>query len=525
MKKQLGNINLPLYEFQGQPRTREKQPMSQFTAEINAPLPLNDLLDQALLPLYTTDMNGRITYYNRPAERFWGRTPKIGVDFWHMSMQLLNEKGKPLPVKAWPLARLLKSGGDSNKQQILVKTPQGIRELQVFPKIFTDSEGRPLGVQNTLVDISSDQNNEIRQAHLSAIVESSDDAIIGKDLQGRITSWNSAAEKIFKYTEEEVLGKHISLLIPDSRLGDEDQIMERIKNGEKVDHYETLRVDKYGREIPISLTVSPIKNRSGQVLGASKVARDISERLLGEEKHAVLSAIVQSSSDAIVSKDLNGIISSWNAGAERIFGYTEAEAIGKHITILIPKKRLQEEDLILSKIRSGQRIEHFQTIRKDKFGRHFPVSLSVSPVKDSQENIIGASKIARDISLQVQAQAKIEHYARNLEILNSLEKSISKKLDLKGILKQVVEATTALTGAALGAFIYQGSPGEKEQLLFSFSGEGKENFNRNLIQQWLTELNKRIPEGQTVRAPILPGDPLFDGRPEDLVQVALFRTP
>src|SRR5690606_24699933 len=120
--------------------------------------------------------------------------------------------------------------------------------------------------------------------------------------------WNKGAERIFKYSEKEILGKSIQLLIPESRQEDENLIMEFILKGRRIDHFETLRVDKYGNEIPVSLTVSPLKDVRGNIIGASKVARDISARLIGEEKQAVLSAIVESSDDAIVSKTLDGII-------------------------------------------------------------------------------------------------------------------------------------------------------------------------------------------------------------------------
>ncbi len=243
--------------------------------------------------------------------------------------------------------------------------------------------------------------------HYRAIVASSDDAIIGKDLNGNITSWNKSAEKIFGYTREEVIGRSVKMLIPDELHGEEDEIQEKVRNGERIDHYETRRRRKDGRVIDISLTLSPIKNELGQVIGASKVARDISGDLRNSAIQSRLSAIVESSDDAIVSKDLNGIVTSWNKGAERIFGYSADEMIGQSILKLIPQEYHHEEQDILERLRSGQRIDHFETIRAHKNGRRINVSITVSPIRDQRNRIVGASKVARDVTEQRRAMDQL----------------------------------------------------------------------------------------------------------------------
>ena len=128
------------------------------------------------------------------------------------------------------------------------------------------------------------------------------------------------------------------------------------------------------------------------------------------QRKTMLAAIIDSSEDAIISKDLNGIITSWNKSAERIFGYREEEVIGKHISILIPPDRLGEEDMIISNLRAGRRIDHFETIRHTKSGRQLQVSLTVSPIRDANGNVVGASKIARDITSQKEAEELIRKY-------------------------------------------------------------------------------------------------------------------
>ena len=443
-------------------------------------LDFSKIIQDSPIAFYATDAEGRIVFFNQAAEKLWGRSPDLDIDLWCGAWRIYSPDGRPVDKAKCPMALTLKRGVALPNQRVSIERPDGsFRELMVFPQPIFDSHGDLQGAHNTLIDVTEQKNNEIKRATLSSIVESSEDAIISKNLDGIITSWNAGAERILKYTEEEVLGKSIQMLIPESRRDDEDIIMETVKKGERVDHFETVRLDKFGHEIPLSLTISPVKDSRGRIIGASKVARDISDRLQGEEKDAILSAIVQSSDDAIISKDLNGNIMSWNRGAEQIFGYTEKEVLGKHITILIPEERLAEEEHIISKIRKGEKVDHFETFRKAQNGVIFPISLTVSPIKDRQGNIVGASKIARDISEQVQTQQELKKYMRHLEILNSLGKSISKKMNVKQILQQVTDATTSLTGAAMGAFFYNSVTEEGGSYqLFTLSGADRKDFEK-----------------------------------------------
>lgn len=195
-------------------------------------------------------------------------------------------------------------------------------------------------------------------------------------------------------------------------------------------------------------------------------------------KQSILSAIVESSDDAILSKDLTGIIKSWNSGAEAIFGYTEEEVRGRSISVIIPEDRLAEEEKILQDVQQGKKVRHFETIRKAKDGREIPISLTVSPIKDNQGRIIGASSIARDIS-GARAQAQIKKYSENLEILNSVGRSISENLDVQEILQQVTDASTKLTGAAFGAFFYNHVNEEGQaMMLYTLSGAPREAFEQ-----------------------------------------------
>jgi PAS domain S-box-containing protein len=242
---------------------------------------------------------------------------------------------------------------------------------------------------------------------LAAIVESSDDAIVAKTTDGIIQFFNAAAERIFGYAADEVIGKPIRILIPPDRQAEEDEILAQIRRGERVEHFETVRVRKDGRRIDVSLTISPVRDAAGRIVGASKIARDITEQQKARRAEAYLAAVVGSSTDAIIAKDLNGIIQSCNESCTRIFGYAPEELVGRPIHVLIPPELHAQEDEILARVRRGERVEHFETIRVAKDGRRLDISLSVSPVRGQTGEIIGLAKVARDITQQKQIASEL----------------------------------------------------------------------------------------------------------------------
>ncbi|CAN5857669.1 hypothetical protein BH11BAC4_BH11BAC4_25880 [soil metagenome] len=198
-----------------------------------------------------------------------------------------------------------------------------------------------------------------------------------------------------------------------------------------------------------------------------------------EQKNAILSAIIDSSEDAIISKDLNGYITSWNKAAETMFGYTEAEITGEHISVLIPKDRLSEEQMIISNLRQGKRIMHYETIRLSKTGKELYISLSVSPIKNSAGLVVGASKIARDITRQKQVEASLKRYTEQLELLNLIGQTIAMELDVNKIVERVTDATTRISGAEFGAFFYNKVDAKGETyMLYHLSGAPREAFEK-----------------------------------------------
>jgi PAS domain S-box-containing protein len=231
-----------------------------------------------------------------------------------------------------------------------------------------------------------------------AVIASSDDAIISKDLNGIISSWNGGARRIFGYEAEEMIGQPILRLIPEELHHEEAIILAKLRAGERIDHFETIRVRKNGERFHVSVTISPVKDDRGVIIGASKIARDISDRHRADENRFRLAAIVNSADDAIIGKDLNGIITSWNAGAQRLFGYKEDEILGQSILRLIPENLRYEEEEILRKVKAGEKIEHYETTRVSKSGETREVAVTISPILDINGKVVGASKIARDVS-------------------------------------------------------------------------------------------------------------------------------
>ena len=264
---------------------------------------------------------------------------------------------------------------------------------------------------------------------MAAIVESSEDAIISTDLNGIITSWNPAAERLYGYLASEIVGQPNHLIIPVDRQAEEELVRRRIASGQPVEHYESVRLREDGRRVDVALTVSSLRGRDGRIIGISKISRDISERhridSIKEESLAAvrqLAAIVESSDDGIIGMTLDGTITAWNQGAERMYGYTAADALGQSIHRFIPEDRRQEESEVLDRIRRGERVEHFETLRCRKDRTCFPVSLVMSPIRDEAGTVIGASKIARDISEQKRASQQAAFLAEAGAVLaGSLE--------------------------------------------------------------------------------------------------------
>lgn len=397
--------------------------------------------------IIANDLNGVITSWNGAAEQIYGYSAEeiLGKSVYILfpparfneEASILCDISNGKPIKHYNTTRLHKSGE--------------LLSISLTLSPIINAEGQLVGISKIARKLSGSTSpawlaNNLTQHtdYYAAIVESSDDAIISKSLEGLVITWNKAAEKIFGYSALEMIGQPMTKVFPESLYQEEEMILDKISNGERLKHFRTQRITKDHKKIDVSVTISPIKDASGKVVGASKIARDVSELILREKMATELairtnhfSAIIESSDDAIISKTLEGVVTSWNYAAEAIFGYSAQEMIGAPMIKVFPVDRLHEEDEILEQIKQGKKVNHFQTVRLHKDGHEVHLSVTISPVVDNHGCIIGASKIARDITEKIMADRKLWQLA-NYDNLTELP---NRRLFLKRIESERAKAS------------------------------------------------------------------------------------
>jgi PAS domain S-box-containing protein len=243
------------------------------------------LFEQLPFAVYVCDREGLVLRYNRRAAELWGRSPKLRDpnERFCGSHRMFRPDGSLLPHHQCPMADVLRIGVSVRGQEVHIERPDGSRCIALVDiEAVKDSGGNIVGAVNCFQDITERKRGEEAALRLAAIIESSDDAIVSKDLDGIITSWNGGAERIFGYLAEEIIGKPIMILIPSDHQKEEEAILGRIRRGQRVEHYQTVRQRKDGSLIDISLTISPVRNAQGKVIGASKIGRDITEHKRSE---------------------------------------------------------------------------------------------------------------------------------------------------------------------------------------------------------------------------------------------------
>jgi PAS domain S-box-containing protein len=266
-----------------------------------------------------------------------------------------------------------------------------------------------------------------RQEVFRVTLRSIGDAVITTDIEGRITYINGIGESLTGWSHTDALGQPLdrvfNIVNEVTRQPVENPATRALRQGVVVglaNH--TILIKKDGAECPIDDSAAPIRNEEGHVSGCVLIFRDVTAQRLAECDKAnqlltarLLASIVESSNDAIISKSLDGIIQSWNVAAEQLFGYTAEQAVGQHISLVIPRERLAEEDQIIASLKAGKRIEHYETERVRSDGKHLVVSLTISPIKDESGQVIGASKIVRDVTDRKRAEADRQMFVTLVE--------------------------------------------------------------------------------------------------------------
>ena len=298
-------------------------------------------------------------------------------------------------------------------QERIVRPTGEIRWLQSHGRVSCDARGQPTRMTGTCQDITERKRAE---QSFRELLEAAPDAMVMVDAGGQIILVNSQAERMFGWDRGELLGKPVETLIPERFHPHHAQ--------QRVSYFAAARTRSLGAglelcglrsdrsEFPIEISLSPVTTDTG---AASMAAiRDITERKRTDEARALLAAIVENSDDAIITKTPDGIVTSWNGGAERLFGYSAAEMLGKSVDVLIPPEQHDEERSIASRIRRGEPVAHYESRRRAKGGRIIDVSLRISPLRNAQGEVVGASKIARDITERTRAERELARRAEAL---------------------------------------------------------------------------------------------------------------
>ena len=349
--------------------------------------------------IYTTDAEGRLTYFNAEAVKLSGRVPELGTDQWCVTWKIFLPDGTPLPHDQCPMAVALKGGEVPNGIECIAERPDRTRFwFSPCPAVLRNAQGQIVGGINLLFDITDRKNAEIEATeNFRAIVAATPECVTIVASDGNLLFMNAPGLVMLgARSPEEIIGKSVyELIAPEYRETFRD-FHRRVCLGEE-GVLEFDSVGLRGERRRMETHAAPLRHTDGTIVHLA-VSHDITERKQAEHDALLLGAIVDSSDDAIISKNLDSTITSWNKSAERLFGYTASETIGQPVTILIPPDRLDEEPRILDRLKRGERVDHFETVRQTKDGRLIDISLTISPVKDGRGNIIGASKIARDVS-------------------------------------------------------------------------------------------------------------------------------
>ena len=377
------------------------------------------IVDSSNDAIISRDHDRRITSWNAAAERLFGYTADEVIGQ-HGSLLIPPDRED----EATRNRALLAQGRAVYDLETVRLAKNGQRrQVSLSQAPVRDASGQVVGASLTFRDITERKQAEAAQARLAAIVENSNDAIIGRSLDRTILSWNAAAERLFGYTAAEAVGQPITLILPPDHRSDSTKNSSLLMRGVDVPAAEVVRVTKDQRRIDVMRSISPIKNEHGEVVGAAVIIRDISEKKRAAEASAQLAAIVQASNDAIVSRTTDGTILTWNKGAERIFGYAAAEMIGRNINMIVPPEHAADVERHRQTTLQGGELPNYETSRFTKSGQRVDVSISANRILDAAGNVVRIALIFRDISERKRAERELQRKAELAHLLEALARA------------------------------------------------------------------------------------------------------
>jgi diguanylate cyclase (GGDEF)-like protein/PAS domain S-box-containing protein len=330
------------------------------------------------------------------------------------------------------------------EKQVAFREEFGVRRIGVGLDLHAVKLGDGVVLVSTPI-IAQTQTDAVN-AQLAAIIDSCEDAVISVTLDGRVESWNRGAERLYGHAAEDAIGRHLGFVTGPGGEDEISAILERVGRGERVDHFESVRHSKDRGPVEVAITVSPVVNSSGRVIGASSVSCDVSDRRHADESNARLAALVNSADDAMSSVSLDGQVVSWNRGAERLYGYAAEDAIGRHFGFVSGPGREDEFPMILERVGRGERIEHYETVHRRSDERVIDVSITVSPIVNSSGTVIGASAVARDVTERNRAEAELREAQELFHRVFDEAPIGMAMLDLERRFTDVNDALCAITG-------------------------------------------------------------------------------
>ncbi len=341
--------------------------------------------------LYTCDAQGDILLYNQAAIELWGRVPQAGIEKWNGAYRMYRTDGSLLPLDEAPMAITLKEGRVKQFEYIIERKDGSRRNVMPFPQIVFDNNGKITGAINLLQDITEEKKATANNAMLAALVQSSDDAIISKTTKGIVTSWNSSAQKMFGFTAEEMIGQPILKIIPPDRLEEENFILSELQKGKSIDHFETKRLLKNGNQIDISLTISPVKDPAGKIIGISKIARDITEAKKAEallkQSEKLFRMLAQSLPQLIWVTDETGKAEFVSHKWEEYTGMTSGMILGEWESVVHPDDLENVVSQWKGHLMNGQSYKS-EVRLKNEAGEYRWFAATGEPVFDNEHHII-----------------------------------------------------------------------------------------------------------------------------------------